>query len=401
MHKGDEQISLRRVDGPTAHELFVVARPMTSSAGAARQTREIYESLFETLGGEGQGPDALSSETVFLRSIDGDLEAVLDERRRAFARAGMREPQPAVTLIGQPPLHSADSRLEVAATARIARRPDPSSSSDLVRAFSCSCDACSAGARARVSRIGNEDHFRTTNIHGAGRDVFEQASDMFRVANDLLKDAGMAFGDVIRTWIYLRDIDRDYDDLNRARRDFFRSCGLERRPVSTGIQGTPCAAGHDVSLSLHAIRSSRPLDVCVMSSPTLNEAWTYGADFSRGLRVIDANKVTLHISGTASIDEAGRTVHVGNVEAQAERMLHNVASLLSTEGASFRDVVSAVTYLKNPGDAPAVRRLFHGRGFRGFPLAVVHGPLCRPELLCETEVVAVLPRPERRPQTES
>jgi enamine deaminase RidA (YjgF/YER057c/UK114 family) len=394
MHTSHGEITLRRVDGPTARELFVVGRPVASSVGAALQTEEIYASIFEALVGQGMGPEALLAETIFLRRIQDDLDLVLDGRRRAFARAGIREPQPIVTLIGQAPLEPGQGGLEVAATARIARTPESASASDFTRSLSCSCAACSDGARARVLRIGEESHFRTTNVHGAGRDVFEQATDMFRVANDLLNEAGMAFGDVIRTWIYLRDIDRDYDALNRARREFFRRTGVERRPVSTGIQGIPCAAAHDVSLSLHAITSSRPLDVAVISSPTLNEAWTYGAEFSRGLKVFDANKVTLHVSGTASIDEAGRTVHAGDLEAQADRMLHNIASLLSTERASFRNVVSAVTYLKNPSDAPAVGRLLRDRGFDGFPLSVVHGPLCRPELLCETEAVAVLPRQE-------
>ena len=31
------------------------------------------------------------------------------------------------------------------------------------------------------------------------------------------------------------------------------------------------------------------------------------------------------------------------------------------------------------------------RGFDNFPCAIVKAPLCRPELLCETEAVAVLP----------
>ena len=41
---------------------------------------------------------------------------------------------------------------------------------------------------------------------------------MFAVAEDLLQQAGMGFRDVVRTWIHLREMDRDYADLNRARR---------------------------------------------------------------------------------------------------------------------------------------------------------------------------------------
>jgi enamine deaminase RidA (YjgF/YER057c/UK114 family) len=144
-------------------------------------------------------------------------------------------------------------------------------------------------------------------------------------------------------------------------------------------------------MSLYAVKSPRPLDVTLMSTPTLNEAWTYGADFSRGLRLVDANRVVLYVSGTASIDEAGQSVHVGDFEAQAGRMLHNIATLLAAQGATFENVVSAVTYLKHPSDAPALRRILGSRRFDGFPCALVEAPLCRPELLCETEAVAILP----------
>src|SRR5678815_2378558 len=74
---------------------------------------------------------------------------------------------------------------------------------------------------------------------------------------------------------------------------------------------------------------------------------SYGADFSRGLRLADGNAVTLFVSGTASIDEQGRTVHVGDMTAQAERMLHNIAMLLAQQNATFADLVSGITYLKH------------------------------------------------------
>ena len=115
------------------------------------------------------------------------------------------------------------------------------------------------------------------------------------------------------------------------------------------------------------------------------------ADFSRGLRLADGNAVTLFVSGTASIDEQGRTVHVGDMAAQAERMLHNIATLLAQQNASFADLVSGITYVKHTNDAPALRAVCRARGFEGFPWALVEAPLCRPELLCETEAVAILP----------
>jgi enamine deaminase RidA (YjgF/YER057c/UK114 family) len=142
---------------------------------------------------------------------------------------------------------------------------------------------------------------------------------------------------------------------------------------------------------LFAVKSRQPLDVARMSTPMLNEAWTYGADFSRGLRLDDGNSTSLIVSGTASIDENGRSVHAGDLAAQVTRMLLNIETLLYEQGAGLGDLASAITYVKHASDAPALRRLYEERGFGAFPLAIVEAPLCRPELLCETEAVAVLP----------
>jgi 2-iminobutanoate/2-iminopropanoate deaminase len=138
------------------------------------------------------------------------------------------------------------------------------------------------------------------------------------------------------------------------------------------------------------VKAGRPLVRTVMTSPTLNEASQYGADFVRGMRVEEANKVALHVSGTASIDEHGRTVHGDDFAAQADRMLLNIAALLERQGAGFGDVVSAITYLKHPADADRLREALRAAGFEGFPHAMVVAPICRPDLLCETEALAVL-----------
>jgi enamine deaminase RidA (YjgF/YER057c/UK114 family) len=152
------------------------------------------------------------------------------------------------------------------------------------------------------------------------------------------------------------------------------------------------SAAHDLCLGLYAVKAGRPLVRTVMTSPTLNEAREYGADSVRGMRVGETNKVALHVSGTASIDEHGQTVHCGDLEAQADCMLVNIAALLEGQGARFAGVVYAITYVKHPADAERVRARLQAAGFGGFPHAPVAAPICRPNLLCETEALAVLPK---------
>jgi enamine deaminase RidA (YjgF/YER057c/UK114 family) len=382
----DPATTVRRFRGPLADQLFVLCQPSAAVADPARQAEAVYEALRDALASEHVGPEAVVMETIFCRRIRDHAAAARSARSRVLGDVG---PLPATTFIGQPPLADG-ADLALAAVAVVPRSPD-ASAYQVHLSTACACESCAAGVCARLVRLGDQTSLWVGNVYGSGGDAFREAYDMFRVAEDLLARGGMCFGDVMRTWIHVRDIRRDYDALNDARREFFRHAGIDRRPASTGVQGIPVPEAHDFAMSLYAVRSDRPLDVAPMSAPSLNEAWSYGADFSRGLRVTDANQVTLYVSGTASVDEAGRTVHAGDFPAQVDRMLHNIGSLLDQQDATFGNLVSGVTYLQHASDAPALRAMLRARGFDGFPCAVVQAPLCRPDLLCETEAVAILP----------
>jgi hypothetical protein len=47
--------------------------------------------------------------------------------------------------------------------------------------------------------------------------------------------------------------------------------------------------------------------------------------------------------------------------------------------------------VKHPADARRLREKISAVGFDGFPHVLVAAPICRPDLLCETEALAVLP----------
>jgi enamine deaminase RidA (YjgF/YER057c/UK114 family) len=381
-------IVLRRVEGPAARELFFHCRPPAGIADAGRQADAIYRAILDVLAAEGAGFEAVASETVFLRDLQQNIEPVRAARRRVLAGTGGANHRPATTEIEQPPLDER-ARLEVSVQAVL-----PGGSRPRIERVesvpACPCAECRRDGGLAIHLAG-EVRFHAAGLCGHGGGAYEQTLAMFERAEDLLARTGMTFRDVVRTWIYLRDIDRDYQDLNRARRAFFEARGIDPAPASTGIGGGPVSPSHDLCLGVYAVKGARPPARGVMTSPTLNEAMDYGADFVRGMRMAEANKVALHVSGTASIDEHGNTAHPGDFEAQAERMLVNIAALLERQGATYDDVVSATTYLKHPSDATRLRAKLCEAGFAGFPHALVAAPICRPDLLCKTEALAVLP----------
>ena len=130
----------------------------------------------------------------------------------------------------------------------------------------------------------------------------------------------------------------------------------------------------------------------------LNEAYDYGSAFSRGMRIELGNIVILLISGTASIDDQGRTVHVGDLRAQTRRTFDNITGLLASEGATWKDVVRTTCYLRDiERDYKAFneeRAAFYVRqGLSPLPASTgIQAILCRPDLLVEIEAIAMFRR---------
>ena len=129
----------------------------------------------------------------------------------------------------------------------------------------------------------------------------------------------------------------------------------------------------------------------------LNEAYSYAApsSFSRGMRLDIKGVTILLISGTASIDEHGRTVHQGDFRAQTWRTYQNITALLESEGASWKDIVRTTCYLRDiERDYAAFNEIrtefFQQQGLKPLPASTgIQAILCRPDLLIEIEAMAI------------
>jgi len=135
----------------------------------------------------------------------------------------------------------------------------------------------------------------------------------------------------------------------------------------------------------------------ITNHSVLNEAYHYAkpSSFSRGMR-IDLNGLTiLLISGTASIDEHGKSIHIGDFHAQLRRTFANITGLLASEGRTWHDIVRTTCYLRDiDRDYEAFNEgrtaFFQGQALNPVPASTcVEARLCRPELLVEIEAIAM------------
>jgi 2-iminobutanoate/2-iminopropanoate deaminase len=66
----------------------------------------------------------------------------------------------------------------------------------------------------------------------------------------------------------------------------------------------------------------------------------------------------LFTAGQIAIDPASGQVIQGDVKAQTERVLENLAAVLAAAGASWRDVVKTTVFLHDMNDFPAVNETY-------------------------------------------
>ncbi len=113
------------------------------------------------------------------------------------------------------------------------------------------------------------------------------------------------------------------------------------------------------------------------------------------MRVDLGNLAILFISGTASIDKNGKSIHKGDFTKQANHTFKNLTALLKSEGATWHDIVQTRFYLKSMryySEFNNVRnKFFKLQSLSPFPASVcVEAKLCRPELLIEAEAIALI-----------
>lgn len=178
------------------------------------------------------------------------------------------------------------------------------------------------------------------------------------------------------------------DTLSEGERQELMAMGIlsksgEISPMSPGTEGG---------------RHHSPVRCQAISAPTvLNEAYDYAkpSSFSRGLRLDLGAYTLLLISGTASVDEEGRTMHVGDLRAQCWRTYRNITELLASEGASWNDIIRTTCYLRDIErdyrDFNEVRTMFfRWLGLDPLPASTgIQARLCREDLLVEIEAMAL------------
>jgi len=379
-------IVLNLTEGPGDLD-FLTWTPDPSSRGSRSGVAEAYEEISGHLLRRAAVP---LQERIFAE-LGAAPEALL-QRAAVLQAHGLVPGVPPTCVEGRPGAGSGVAGIHI-----VSVRPGPGSDSDRVleqrgEAIGRSVSGTEAGY------LGLSDVGRMIPA-GSCLGPAEETAAVYTLLDRALSAEGWSIRDVRRTWFYLHRILDWYDDFNRVRTHALKGLGAMSAtcsgplPASTGIRGTGIR-GNWCTLDVLAMRAleGHAADVRRLINPQQNEAPEYGSAFSRGLSITTERARYLLISGTASIDDSGRSMHSGDFARQTERTLDVVASLLAAAHAGLPDICQATAFIKRPEDLPDARRALDRVGL-GAVLTVAD--VCRDELLFELDAIAVLPATSR------
>lgn len=210
------------------------------------------------------------------------------------------------------------------------------------------------------------------------------------------------FPHALRFWNYMTEINRvshgleRYRQFNLGRQQAFADHGQDSAnslpaACALGTAGGPLTiaflAGRTPSLPIENPRQISACDYPVQYGPR-------SPLFSRAGVASAAGTHTLFLSGTASI-VGHATLHAGEVVAQTEESLRNIAAVL-TEACNKTGMsceladLDYIVYIRNPADFSSVRATLEQRIGAGLKAGYVQADICRSDLLLEIEGSAEL-----------
>lgn len=246
---------------------------------------------------------------------------------------------------------------------------------------------------------------RLNEQEAEGLDSYKQTVALFAKYQDILQETNKAlgFGDVrdqdsltmsrnlVRTWIYVNDIDNNYQGVVEGRNTIFKEEGLTKDThyiASTGIGGSTPSRNATVAIDFLTFPNIQEEDKKYLKAPYhLNPTHEYGVAFERGTRLNLPNKQLFFISGTASIDKQGNILYEGDIIRQTGRLLENIGALLKDGDATMNDIQYFIIYLRDISDYQTVRHLML-QFYPQIPHIIVEARVCRPGWLIEMECVA-------------
>jgi 2-iminobutanoate/2-iminopropanoate deaminase len=285
------------------------------------QTKQVFDNLRGILRQAGSSLDNAVTATVMLQNA-GDFPAVDQIYRQQFKG----EPPARTTVIGSMVRPGALLEIQVTAVPNGVQRKAilPAGWMKPTSPYSY---AIQAGDTLYLSGLVARNGKDNSQVQG---DIGVQVKTIMDNAGEILKAAGMSYGDLVQGRVALKDMEK-FAAMNEVYRGYWE----KDRPARVSCQVSPPGT-FDVEITFMAIKGSSPREVIIpaRADGTPGQA---GPNFSPAIKV--GNR--LFISGGTGSTPAND----GDMKAQTTETLTRFGPALKAAGFDYKDIVASDVYI--------------------------------------------------------
>jgi 2-iminobutanoate/2-iminopropanoate deaminase len=285
------------------------------------QARQVFDNLRAVLGKAGSSLDNVVSATVMLQSA-ADFPALDSLYREQFKG----EPPARTTVIGSMVRSGALIEIQVTAVPNGAPRKAilPAGWAKPTSPYSY---AIQSGDTLYMSGLVSRSGKDNSQVQG---DIATQVKTIMDNAGEILKAAGMSYGDLVAGHVALRDM-KLFAPMNDAYRVYWE----KDRPARVSCQVSPPGT-FDVEITFVAVKGSSPREVIIPGRADGTPGQS-GPNFSPAIRV--GNRLFIS-GGIGSTDK-----NAGDMKAQTAETLTRFGPALKAAGFTYQDIVAADVYV--------------------------------------------------------
>lgn len=237
-----------------------------------------------------------------------------------------------------------------------------------------------------------------------GSDVAAQARNAFEAIKRILAEAGASMEDVVKHNVFFHcdgddaAVEKFMEDLDQVRLSYFSDPGPTTTETRVGLSREGALVLID-AWAVVGIEKQRLM-------PVGHWNWNRQLPFSHGWKVGDM----IFVGGQRSLDQGGRLIGAGDIEAQTDRAFHNLDTILKEAGGNRNNLMRQNTYFRFFGQGREVTSFWEKmtnvrRRYMSVPSAAGAGvrvsglPLS--EELIQVEGIGVLGENKHRLQPEN
>jgi len=347
------------------------AKGAVAKGDVKAQTKQTLENIDAILKKGGSSLAHAASITVYMRNA-ADFAGM----NEAYGAMFPKDPPTRTTVVIDQPFANADALVEIAAVGIVnSAERQVIHPSDWVRSPAPYSYGIKSGDTLFLSGLVSRNGKDNSSVKG---DITAQTKTVLDNGAAILKQAGMSFGDVVSSRVYITD-QANFQAMNAAYRSYFTAGSMPARAtVKTGLT----SPDYVVEIAMVAVKDASRKAIATPNADGATPAANPNAVLSSAIQV--GNR--LYLSGITGNTASNK----GDAKAQTTEALSRIERTLKAAGFTTSNVVDSTVYLAHMADYQTMNGAYRDKLMKDFPArATVGTGLMGADAAVEIMMVAV------------